>query len=416
MNLLATRGGRRLLFTALYLSEGAPIGFVWWAVPTLLKGAGVPVSRTTLIVSSLTLLWAMKFLWAPLVDALRTARWGFKHWIASAQVGMGVALLPFFWISPVGHLVLVAALLMLHALFASTQDVAIDALCISSVPSEERGSINGWMQVGMLVGRAAFGGGMLLLIDQFGRPLAFGLLIFSIWSTMSLLLFVREPEFTAPTLHSRDSSFRQFAATLRETLSHRRIWLGLGFAATGGAAYEALGILAGPLMLDLGLPQRQIGLFFAIPAVINMAAGALVGGKLADLLGRGRAVVLCLLLLVSFIGVTGLLLHLGALDSRSFPVALGCVYVLIGSFTATTYALFMDLTHPRLAATQFSAFMAATNLCEFWAGSISGTLAEEYTYGWTLIGFAFVSAASILWLIALKSASPGESINPSSPR
>jgi hypothetical protein len=29
--------GRRVLFGALYLSEGAPIGFVWIALPTLLR-------------------------------------------------------------------------------------------------------------------------------------------------------------------------------------------------------------------------------------------------------------------------------------------------------------------------------------------------------------------------------------------
>jgi len=30
-----TAAGRRTLFGALYFSEGAPIGFIWWALPLL---------------------------------------------------------------------------------------------------------------------------------------------------------------------------------------------------------------------------------------------------------------------------------------------------------------------------------------------------------------------------------------------
>ena len=39
--MLATPGGRRLLFAALYFSEGAPIGFIWWALPTRLASGGM---------------------------------------------------------------------------------------------------------------------------------------------------------------------------------------------------------------------------------------------------------------------------------------------------------------------------------------------------------------------------------------
>ena len=83
-----------MLFAALYASEGAPIGFIWWALPTKLAEAGVEVSRITSITAVATLVWGLKFLWAPLVDAWRGPRWGYRSWIVSAQCGMAVALLP----------------------------------------------------------------------------------------------------------------------------------------------------------------------------------------------------------------------------------------------------------------------------------------------------------------------------------
>lgn len=42
--LLESARGRTAVFTVLYASEGAPIGFIWWALPTLLRSADVPVS------------------------------------------------------------------------------------------------------------------------------------------------------------------------------------------------------------------------------------------------------------------------------------------------------------------------------------------------------------------------------------
>ncbi len=64
MDLLATPTRRKVLFAALYLSEGAPIGFIWWALPTRLRMAGVTVEQITLLTAVLVLPWAFKFLWA----------------------------------------------------------------------------------------------------------------------------------------------------------------------------------------------------------------------------------------------------------------------------------------------------------------------------------------------------------------
>lgn len=74
MDLTATTRGRRWLFGVLYFSEGAPIGFVWWALPTVLAAGGEAIDAITAFTAMLVWPWALKFLWAPLVDALRGPR------------------------------------------------------------------------------------------------------------------------------------------------------------------------------------------------------------------------------------------------------------------------------------------------------------------------------------------------------
>jgi hypothetical protein len=149
---------RRLFFLLLYLSEGAPIGYLWWALPTRLRNEGVAIDEVTALTAMLTVPWSIKFLWAPLVDVFSSGRLGPRSWILASQILMGLSLLPLLVLDPATQLSWLTASLLAHSIFASTQDVAIDALAVRSVPAGERGGITGWMQVGMLAGRSLFGG------------------------------------------------------------------------------------------------------------------------------------------------------------------------------------------------------------------------------------------------------------------
>src|SRR5688500_12391389 len=96
----ATVDRRIILFTLLYAAEGAPIGFIWWALPTLLRTADVPIDRITALTAVLLVPWVFKFLWAPALDVLRGPRWGYRAWLVTMQVIMALTLLPLAWLDP----------------------------------------------------------------------------------------------------------------------------------------------------------------------------------------------------------------------------------------------------------------------------------------------------------------------------
>ena len=100
MNLLNSKSGRIFLVTILYLTEGAPIGFIWWAMPTLLRQQNVAIDSITSLTAILILPWIFKFVWAPLVDSLRNEKRGYRFWIFSSQLFMGLALVPLIFIDP----------------------------------------------------------------------------------------------------------------------------------------------------------------------------------------------------------------------------------------------------------------------------------------------------------------------------
>jgi len=382
------------------MSEGAPIGFLWWALPTKLRAAGVEIGQISLFVSLLAFPWALKFLWAPLVDIGRSKYWGLRSWIVSMQILMGVSLLPLIVLDLHADFPLVLPLLFIHAMAAATQDVAIDALCINSTPDVERGSINGWMQVGMLSGRSLFGGGTLLIGVYAGEAGVVLALVAVIWFSALLVLMSREPD--SPVDYSRHDRLTSFIDTLRRVVRNRKSWIALVFAGIAGAAYEAVGSVAGPYLIDRGFDQAAIGLFFAGPAVLAMALGALGGGYVSDTIGRRLSVGL---FLAAFSGAVLLLaLADGVAEAERNGMILPLMvllYLCIGLFTASSYALFMDLTDPRLGGMQFSAYMGGTNGCESWSAFAVGRLIPPLGYPAAFAIMSLISLATLPLLMFL---------------
>jgi MFS transporter, PAT family, beta-lactamase induction signal transducer AmpG len=331
------------------------------------------------------------------VDVLRGPRWGRRAWIVVAQLAMGFTLLPLAFVDWQASLGLLFGLLILHAFAAATQDVAIDAWAIRMTPQRELGSINGWMQVGLLGGRWLFGAGFLLVAHVVADPAAVIGMVAVIWTTTLVVLLASEIDDDA-VVGSLGAGVRErlqvFVGSLRQMLRRPETWLGVLLALVAFAGFKAVGDIAGPFLVDRGLSQREIGTFFS-GALVAMIAGALAGGWAADRFGQQRTVGAFVLLTAAVIVATSAASRLDMAGHA--PVVWGMlgVYLCAGLLTASAYALFMRLTDPRLGATQFSAFMGAVNGCEAWAGFTAGQLAERFDYA---TGFVTVALVSLLAL------------------
>jgi len=396
MNLLESKSGRIFLVTILYLTEGAPIGFIWWAMPTLLRQQNVAIESITSLTAILILPWIFKFVWAPLVDSLRNEKRGYKFWIFISQFLMGLSLVPLIFISPQNNFSVWGLFLFIHSLAAATQDVSIDALVISVIAKNERGKLNGFMNAGMLIGRSLFGGGTLILAYELGLHYMIELLIIIIFSVMLVLVLVKEPALVRSSKNQWELFTNNFALSFRS----KNTWLTILFALTSAAAFEVAGGLAGPFLTDLNVNQDTIGLFFAVPVVIAMFTGGLIGGYVSDKVNRKSAVRIFLSGFVFAVLVISLynLVEIN-LSELVFLSAYTVMYFFVGLFTASSYALFMDLTNPKIGGTQFSTYMAATNGCEAWTVWSAGFIIAGYGYS---PAFILMSVVSILSLVVLK--------------
>jgi len=388
-------GRRESLFAFLYFCEGAPIGFIWWALPAYWASLGVPVEHITTIVAVTVLPWTFKWLWAPLVDWTAPSV-GYQSWIVAAQAIMGLALLPLVWLDPVDQFPGLLLSLVLHALAAATQDVAIDGLCVATVERHERGAINGWMQTGMLLGRALFGGGAVLIMAAGTVTAGVTLLVALLWtSACGMALWSRRGQHRAPIAAVQRPPWRQ---SLRWIVGRAETWLALAFALLAGSSFETVGAVLGPYLSSMELRLTQVGLFQIGPLAGAMALGALFGGRISDRFGHARVAWYGLLTIV--------LLSIGLAAGEFVPATragiqlslIAAIYLAIGVFTASSYALFMDLAHGPWQATVFSALMGVTNACEAVSAIVAGSLVVSLGYAATftimtipsLVGLAIV--------------------------
>ena len=398
MNLLDSKAGRLTVATTLYFTEGAPIGFIWWALPTILRKQGLEIDLITSLTAVLILPWIFKFLWAPLIDSVRNEKRGYKFWILLSQTTMGIFLLPLVFIEPQNNFLIWGAILLLHSIAAATQDVSIDALIINIIAKNERGKINGFMNAGMLLGRSVFGGGTLLLASSIGLKSVIVLLIITILLTIFMLFFIKEPQ----TISRAGNQFKMFKENFLISFGDIRTWAAILFALTAAASFESAGALAGPFLTDINIKSESIGLFFALPVVAAMLVGGLVGGYFSDETGRKKTVTISILGFVICVLLIAMNNFIGGTESILYFVLFSIMYFFVGLFTASSYALFMDLTNPKIGATQFSTYMAATNGCEAWAIWLAGTITVGYGYSHAFVVVSIISLLSILLLRMLK--------------
>ena len=162
--MLATKQGRLLTFFLLYVTEGIPLGFTATAVAAQMRRHGVTPGQIGLFVGSLYLPWAWKWAAGPAVDLVYSDRLGRRRaWIVACQCGMMLTLLAAMPVDFSARFTLFTWIILAHNAFGAVQDVAIDALAVSTLREDERGLGNGLMFAGANVGQAVGGAGVLFL-------------------------------------------------------------------------------------------------------------------------------------------------------------------------------------------------------------------------------------------------------------
>jgi MFS family permease len=432
-DLLQTKRGRMTTFFLLYMTEGIPLGFTATALATQMRRQGLGPAEIGAFVGSLYVPWALKWIAGPIVDTLTVSRLGRRRfWILSMQILMIASLLVARQVDYAHQLGLFTAIIFLHNCFGATQDVAIDALAVNVLPENERGTANGFMFSGAYFGQAIGGSGVLFLTPVMGFQNTF--FVVCVWIALVLLfvtLPLREPA-AQRVVSAAGSALGRVLGEIggfvtgvaKAFLGSRPALVGVLFALLPGGAY-ALGLaLQSNLAVELGMNDTQVGALNLWSSLIS-AGFCIAGGWMSDRFGRrgtlawtmGATAIPTLMLALSMHEHHWI--HAIPPDAPNRPMVPAAllqmfwgtvlVYnVFQGLYYGIRTALFMDVTTPRVAATQFTAYMALMNLAIAYSATWQGWAIEHWGYPMTLTAdalFGLVCLACLPFMNVKRSAS-----------
>jgi len=391
--LLESRNGRLSTFGILYISEGIPYGFSSIAMVTFLRQNGMALDQIGLFVATLFIPWTFKFAWAPVIDLISLHRFGGrKAWILGCQIMMIITL---FMVSIIDFKSQFNALLMLifiNNVFCATQDVAIDSLAVTTLKPDERARGNGFMFGGQYFGIALGGGAAIYVLGltNFETALIY-ITILQMLCLLFTIFFVTDPRKSKIETTSTGSILLKFIKKMvsftKEVYasfwqSGRAPKIGFLFSIlpTGAMVlgYAALSTIP----VDYGFSETKIAQI-STANTIAAAVGCIIGGQLADRFGLRK--MLWVFYVLTIIPTLILAINITSVGLTAIPATLvsGTLIVhgfLYGMCFGTQAAVFMGITNPAVAATQFTAFMAMGNLVVSYTNYWQGLIAEQFDY------------------------------------
>ena len=424
-DLLASKAGRLTAFFLLYSTEGIPLGFTATAIATQMRRQGLSPAEIGAFVGSLYLPWAFKWIAGPFVDTLSSDRIGRrKLWILMMQIGMMATLAVAMPVNFVTEFALFTAIIFVHNAFSATQDVAIDALAVNVLPEDERGVANGFMFAGASIGQAIGGSGVLFLTAIMPFNATY---LFVIGAILAVTIFVvlplvepKGPPRPAPEHSAIATVTRDLARFVREAwrafTGSRGALVGVFASLLPFGAYALSLALQSNLAVELGMNDNEVAQLNLWTTVV-FAFACVGAGWISDRFGRRRTLALFVFLtIVPTLWLAYAMQQVGwimpvdvNMANRPQPpeglitvfwLAVIAFNVFQGAYYGVRSALFMDVTTRAVAATQFTAYMAMSNLVISYTSWWQGSAVVKWGYPITLTIDSIVGLV-VLFLLPL---------------
>jgi PAT family beta-lactamase induction signal transducer AmpG len=401
-----TRSHRALiLLGTLYVAQGIPVGLGFIAFPAILRILGFSTEAIGLV-GIIILPWALKFLWAPLVDrsGVRHLR-GRRRWILPSQIVIallyaGMAALPASAIAA-GWPAIVILLLLNTA--SATQDIATDGFAIEELRGGDLAWANGLQIGGFSLGMLIGGAATVVVYDHGGWAPTFGALAgLALLGAAAVLVLARPKSSAAPV-----ASDGRDAPSLRNVIRRPGALLMLSIAATFHFALAMGRSMQGPLLVDSGLPLTQIGIVNGTGVACIAVVAALLGSVLIVRLGARVTAVGGGLVAALSLALWSLAAAAGSL-SFADAMAISIVNGLPGGIAYVAFfTLFMRWASLDQPGTDFTLLQCTESCSNIVAAAIAGQLASLLGYAGFFLITASIGVVLTAWIIfALQIAPP----------
>ena len=377
-----------LLFGNLYFANGiqGTIGIV--ILITYFTEKDISIAIATLVAGGVSMVFAFKFLLGPLTDYF--IKYGRKPFVIIGILMAAIPLFPLAFIDPSVALIPLTFLLFINVFGIVLMDVAADAWAIQTTEIHEHGKINAAMFGSLFGGMAIANVFLAYIAKHFSYSMTFIVAGFIITLTIILPLIVKEKKI----VKKRPKIAKLVVHEFKKKNTLLVAFFGLISAMNFGMI---LFVIPEYMMNALNLDIAQIGLITAL-FPIGTVMGAITGGMVSDKWGRKRPLYFFLFGAIIF---SSLLIF-----ANSWQI-LAIIYPIIGflqggaTFSAIM-ALFMDITNPKIGATQYSILTSLSNFGDYSIAMLSGTLVVILGYSRFFLYSAWIVGPALVLLYFIK--------------
>jgi PAT family beta-lactamase induction signal transducer AmpG len=413
---------RVLIVMFLGFSSGLPLALSGGTLLVWMTESGVNLGTIGLFALVGTP-YTVKFLWAPLIDALDvpvlSRRFGRRRgWLLLSQFLLIAAIVFLGACDPAVSPLIVAVGALLVATASATQDIVVDAFRVESLDESEQAAGMASYVAAYRIGMLASTAGALFLVSGFQSS---GLDHHAAWRAgycvmaalvlvgVATTLFATEPEKStaANAVHLRDSNTLQriFAAAtgaFAEFLSRDLAIIALVFVVLFKFTDALSGAMTAPFVIDLGFSRNE---YAAIIKGVGLAA-TLIGGFAGGFVARAYS-------LPASLWIGGVLQALANL-TFSWQAVLGhnaawlTVAIIAENFTSAIgtviFVAYLSALcrNPLHTATQYALLTALAAFGRTYLSSGAGFLAAAVGWAWFFVICALASLPAMALLAFLQ--------------
>ena len=400
---------RYFSFAVLYVAQGIPEGLLWFAVPAWLAMNGKSPAEIGSYVAVVGIPWSLKIINAPIMDRFTYLAMGRRRpWILFGQFGLIASFLSMSLITdPINNLSALMILGFIVSFFEVSQDIAVDGMAIDILPVDQQARANGLMWGSKTLGistSVATGSWIMSNYGYFYAIITFSLIV-SIIILVPLLLRERPGEKLLPwtkgeaskvaekiQLHSWKSIFKSLYKVFFLPISFMMGVAAFSFSVGKGLIDTLLPVFT---VQELGWADTDYSQIFATANLISGILGMIIGGFLIDYFGKVKMISIYLSLLILLVGTMSLLNNYwqNELFVTGFII---CFYLLVTFTTIAIFASAMQLCWKRVSATQFTLYMAISNLGLAAGAALMGQLKGFLDWQYTILAYIIFAGVMLV--------------------
>ena len=389
---------RYFSFSALYVAQGIPEGILFFAMPAWLAMNDKPATEIAAFIGVILIPWSFKLLIAPLMDRFTILSMGRKRpWVIFGQLGLILSFLSIGFVpDPLNNISGLMVVGFMISFFGAFQDVATDGMAIDVIPDDEKARANGLMWGTKIIGTSLSLLVGTYLINSLGFTSAISLLsiVVAIIMIVPIYFTERPGEKIMPwskgeaNLESKESQLRSWTEILKSLYRVTKLRSSLIFIVISFISGVLFGLMDTILPIftiqELSWTNTDFSELFSVINIIAGIGGMLIGGYLVDYFGNIKMLTIYLGISTTVIAIFAL--TTGFWTNTAFVCGFIFIYYVLNIFlTIGIFASGMNLCWKTVAATQFTLYMALSNMGRAAGSALVGILNTSFSWEYIFI-------------------------------